>query len=124
MRVATTEGEILYSGFDESEEGLGRHRNLLMFAPKIRYAYQFGESVFESESISMVKSRSTHRSDYERMLARFPKGRRVRVFVNVDNPGDSYLFDPRRHRLSCAALVLGFAALGAFMNWMIVVFVD
>ena len=81
-----TDGLILRSELVEKQLGLENQ-----FDAKIRYRYEVGKEVFESENVRPRGTSSEYKSEVLPLVTRFPNGSKAMVYYNPRNPNESYL---------------------------------
>lgn len=87
----TVTGTIVSS---ELESETDRHdgKPMTMYGAAIRYSYQVGGKSYESDSIQLGGTSETSRpGEFERMVARYPKGKSVKVYYDPDDPATATL---------------------------------
>lgn len=101
----TVKGEITHAAITEGSEHCGAH---------VKYAYVVKGEKLEGSSISHYDVFYNDRDYALAVLERFPVGRQVQVYVNPDDPAETFL-EPGLQRASYAMLAFGltFALFGS-----------
>lgn len=87
----TVPGEIVSS---ELEHKSGRHdgKRITTYAAGIRYAYEVDGKAYESDQIQLGGSSETSEpEEFERMVKRYPEGKRVKVYYDPTDPATATL---------------------------------
>lgn len=87
----TVPGEIVSS---ELESDIERHdrKRITTYAAAIRYAYEVDGKTYESDQIQLGGSSETSEpEEFERMVKRYPEGKRVKVYYDPDAPATATL---------------------------------
>jgi hypothetical protein len=87
----TVTGTIVSSDL-ESETDRHDGKPMRMYGAAIRYSYQVGGKSYESDSVQLGgKSETSRPGEFERMVARYPKGKSVKVCYDSDDPATATL---------------------------------
>ena len=87
----TVPGEIVSSEL-ESETEQHHHKPITTYAAAIRYAYEIEGKAYESDQIQLGGTSETSQPrEFERMVERYPKGKRVTVYYDPDDPATATL---------------------------------
>jgi hypothetical protein len=87
----TVPGTIVSS---ELETGTERHnhKRITTYAAAIRYAYEVDGKAYESDQIQLGGTSETSQPrEFERMVKRYPEGKRVTVYYDRDDPATATL---------------------------------
>lgn len=107
----TVPGTILSSEL-EADTGYHDGKRIQTYGAAIRYAYGVGGKTYESEQIQLGGSSETSRpGEFERIVARYPEGKRVTVYYDPDDPATATLEPGALGGIFNMAMVAGGAVL-------------
>jgi hypothetical protein len=87
----TVMGTIVSSELESDVESHHR-RPIETYSAAIRYAYEVGGKAYESDQIQLGGTSETSQpKEFERMVARYPEGKRVKVFYDPADPATATL---------------------------------
>jgi hypothetical protein len=90
-RWPTAAGTITSSEV-ETETGDHDERRVRLHSAAITYTYEVGGKSYESDQIELGGTRETNRpGEFERLVARYPMGKRVTVYYDPDDPATATL---------------------------------
>lgn len=108
----TTEGEIIVSEVIKTSVDIPEHHRV-SYTPNIIFKYSVYDNVYESDKISLSKfSKSGHKNDAEKMIARYPLNEKVTVYYDPKNPATGILVPGKLTDITTAfalgiALIIG-----------------
>jgi hypothetical protein len=87
----TVPGKIVSSEL-ESETERHNRKPITTYAAAIRYAYEVDGKAYESDQIQLGGTSETSQpGEFERMVKRYPEGKRVTVYYDPDDPATATL---------------------------------
>ena len=88
----TVMGTIVSSELESDVNRHPGHKPIETYSAAIRYAYEVGGKAYESDQIQLGGTSETSQpKEFERMVARYPEGKRVKVFYDPADPATATL---------------------------------
>ena len=107
----TVTGTIVSSEL-ETETRYHDGKRIQTYGSAIRYAYEVGGKAYESDQIQLGGTSETSRpGEFERIVARYPEGKRVTVYYDPDDPATATLEPGALGGIFNMAMVAGGAVL-------------
>jgi hypothetical protein len=88
----TTEGVIISSKVDR-ERRSGKHHRTTNYSANIEYEFKYKENIYNGNRTAIGEYGSGNSSHADEIVGSFPKGLKVLVYFNPNNPSESVL-DP------------------------------
>jgi hypothetical protein len=109
-------GTIVTSELETRTERNGG-KPIRMYGATVRYSYEVGGQIFESDQVQLGGTRDTSLSgEFQRLVARYPKGKRVPVHYDPRDPATAVIEPGETGGIFNVAMVAGgFAFVGAAM---------
>jgi hypothetical protein len=108
--LAAVTGKVVESRTQSySRRAVNNYRTV--YVPVVEYAYSVNGHEFRNRVISDDNSAEDSNADAEKIAARYPKDKVVRVFYDPENPGNATLTEPATYQPNWVALAVSAASL-------------
>ncbi len=118
-KIDVCNGVIVSSLLGQEEEWHGGDNRLTIYRPLVEFEYEAAGRMMRSDRISFAIVKTSKRSEVEKRLRFYQKGKSVKVFYNADDPAEAYLKNPRNHIWTSVFWGLGMTVFGTAFGTMI-----
>ena len=90
----------------------GKH-GTKMYAPKIKYKFEFKDEIFYGNRLQIPSIRSSLKSEVERLLNNYKSGSKISIYFDANNPEKSSILKPKFNFFF--TFFLGLVAIGCIL---------